>query len=166
MKRDASSCFNLDLVAPHTIFFICGNKHPVSALDVSIQSQILNLLDDLTTRLRLSYIFISHDLSVVQHVSDRVAVMYLGRVVEEGPADAVLGEPRHPYTQALLSAVPEIEAAHRGGRVLLLGDPPNPEHIPAGCAFHPRCPMAIDICRLQRPEFWDTGSSRTCCHRA
>jgi oligopeptide/dipeptide ABC transporter ATP-binding protein len=139
---------------------------PVSALDVSIQSQILNLLDDLKARLQLSYIFISHDLSVVRHVSDRVAVMYLGRIVEEGPADAVLGAPRHPYTQALMSAVPEIDPSRRKARTLLPGDPPNPEHVPPGCAFHPRCPIVQDICRHQAPDFQRAGATAARCHFA
>lgn len=137
---------------------------PVSALDVSIQSQILNLLDDLKTRLRLSYIFISHDLSVVQHVSDRVAVMYLGRVVEEGIAEAVLRAPRHPYTQALISAVPDMHPGSGKRHILLPGDPPNPENIPSGCAFHPRCTKAQDICRQSLPDFRSTGALRTRCH--
>ena len=137
---------------------------PVSALDVSIQSQILNLLDDLKDRLKLSYIFISHDLSVVQHVSDRVAVMYLGRVVEEGAAEAVLGKPAHPYTQALISAVPEIDPAKRKAHTLLKGDPPNPEDIPSGCAFHPRCRFAFERCTLESPAFHAAGGSRARCH--
>ena len=137
---------------------------PVSALDVSIQSQILNLLDDLKDRLKLSYIFISHDLSVVQHVSDRVAVMYLGRVVEEGAAEAVLGKPAHPYTQALISAVPEIDPAKRKAHTLLKGDPPNPEDIPSGCAFHPRCRFAFERCTLEPPAFHAAGGSRARCH--
>jgi oligopeptide/dipeptide ABC transporter ATP-binding protein len=137
---------------------------PVSALDVSIQSQILNLLDDLKQRLKLSYIFISHDLSVVQHVSDRVAVMYLGRIVEEGPAEAVLAAPRHPYTQALISAVPGMDPATRKRHELLPGDPPNPENAPPGCAFHPRCALAVDICRREIPSFRSTGALRTRCH--
>ena len=137
---------------------------PVSALDVSIQSQILNLLDDLKDRLKLSYIFISHDLSVVQHVSDRVAVKYLGRVVEEGAAEAVLGKPAHPYTQALISAVPEIDPAKRKAHTLLKGDPPNPEDIPSGCAFHPRCRFAFERCTLESPAFHAAGGSRARCH--
>ena len=137
---------------------------PVSALDVSIQSQILNLLDDLKARLKLSYIFISHDLSVVQHVSDRVAVMYLGRIVEEGAAEAVLGQPKHPYTQALISAIPEIDTTRRKNHMLLPGDPPNPENIPPGCPFNPRCPLAIDICRREEPGFRGDAASQARCH--
>jgi peptide/nickel transport system ATP-binding protein/oligopeptide transport system ATP-binding protein len=137
---------------------------PVSALDVSIQSQILNLLDDLKSRLNLSYIFISHDLSVVEHVSDRVAVMYLGRIVEQGPADVILTQPRHPYTQALISAVPEIEPERRKARTVLQGDLPSPENIPPGCAFHPRCPIAADICKVQLPAFRSGGRSGVRCH--
>jgi peptide/nickel transport system ATP-binding protein/oligopeptide transport system ATP-binding protein len=136
---------------------------PVSALDLSIQSQILNLLDDLKSRLNLSYVFISHDLSVVQHVSDKVAVMYLGRIVEEGTAEAVFGNPRHPYTQALISAVPEIDPQKRKAHMLLPGDPPNPENIPSGCAFHPRCPFAQDICRIELPPYQVTGNARARC---
>jgi oligopeptide/dipeptide ABC transporter ATP-binding protein len=137
---------------------------PVSALDVSIQSQILNLLEDLKSRLKLSYVFISHDLSVVQHVSDRVAVMYLGRIVEEGPADRVLVDPRHHYTQALISAVPDMDPARRKQHVLLPGDPPNPENIPSGCAFHPRCAQVMDVCRTEMPSPRSTGSLHTRCH--
>jgi oligopeptide/dipeptide ABC transporter ATP-binding protein len=137
---------------------------PVSALDVSIQAQILNLLQDLKARLGLSYIFISHDLSVVQHVSDRVAVMYLGRIVEEGPASAVLTEPRHPYTQALISAVPDMDPARRKRRTLLPGDPPNPENIPPGCAFHPRCGLAKDVCKESLPSLRAAGALQTRCH--
>lgn len=139
---------------------------PVSALDVSIQSQILNLLDDLKSRLGLSYVFISHDLSVVQHVSDRVAVMYLGQVVEEGNAGDVLGRPRHPYTQALISAIPEIDRSQRRSRVLLAGDPPNPENIPSGCPFHPRCPVARDVCGTESPSFKLSTRHNVRCHFA
>jgi peptide/nickel transport system ATP-binding protein/oligopeptide transport system ATP-binding protein len=135
---------------------------PVSALDVSIQSQILNLLVDLKSRLDLSYIFISHDLSVVEHVSDRVLVMYLGRIVEEGAATQVLGEPRHPYTEALVSAVPGARAE---GRIVLKGDPPSPEAVPAGCRFHPRCPKVLDICHTVTPPSIGTPErARVECH--
>jgi oligopeptide/dipeptide ABC transporter ATP-binding protein len=135
---------------------------PVSALDVSIQSQILNLLIDLKSRLDLSYIFISHDLSVVEHVSDRVLVMYLGRIVEEGTATQVLRQPRHPYTEALVSAVP---GAKKGPRIVLKGDPPSPEAVPAGCRFHPRCPKVMDIClHTPPPSIAVGGSARVECH--
>ncbi|WP_119388585.1 ABC transporter ATP-binding protein [Taklimakanibacter lacteus] len=135
---------------------------PVSALDVSIQSQILNLLVDLKSRLNLSYIFISHDLSVVEHVSDRVAVMYLGRIVEEGRATQVLRQPRHPYTEALVSAAP---GAKGRSRIVLKGDPPSPEAVPAGCRFHPRCPKVLDICHGAPPPLVEgSGSSRVECH--
>jgi len=135
---------------------------PVSALDVSIQSQILNLLIDLKSRLDLSYIFISHDLSVVEHVSDRVLVMYLGRIVEEGTATQVLRQPRHPYTEALVSAVP---GAKKGPRIVLKGDPPSPEAVPAGCRFHPRCPKVMEICRHTSPlSVAVGGSARVECH--
>ncbi len=125
---------------------------PVSALDVSIQSQILNLLIDLRQRLKLSYIFISHDLSVVEHVSDEVVVMYLGRVVEYGVAEQVFGSPLHPYTQALVSAAPEVDPAKKRQRIVLAGDPPNPENIPPGCSFHPRCPLVMEPCRRLQPS--------------
>jgi oligopeptide/dipeptide ABC transporter ATP-binding protein len=135
---------------------------PVSALDVSIQSQILNLLVELKARRNLSYIFISHDLSVVEHVSDRVLVMYLGRIVEEGTATQVLRQPRHPYTEALVSAVPGARAQ---GRIVLKGDPPSPEAVPEGCRFHPRCPKVLDICNRTVPtSVGSAGSSRVECH--
>ncbi len=125
---------------------------PVSALDVSIQSQILNLLMELKQRLGLSYIFISHDLSVVEHISDRVAVMYLGRVVETGDAEAVFEEPCHPYTTALISAIPGAAEAEGKTRIVLKGEPPNPENPPPGCHFHPRCPKAFDLCQSSEPH--------------
>jgi oligopeptide/dipeptide ABC transporter ATP-binding protein len=141
---------------------------PVSALDVSIQSQILNLLIDLKARLGLSYIFISHDLGVVEHVSDRVAVMYLGRVVELSDTETLYGAARHPYTKALLSAVPEPDPARRSTRVVLSGDIPSPEHPPPGCPFHPRCPQAMAICRETYPATRDFGAGgsahRVDCH--
>jgi peptide/nickel transport system ATP-binding protein/oligopeptide transport system ATP-binding protein len=124
---------------------------PVSALDLSIQSQILNLLADLKQRLGLSYIVISHDLAVVEHISDRVAVMYLGRIVETAPAERLFAKPAHPYTQALFSAIPQLDPDRRRERVVLGGDVPNPESPPPGCAFHPRCPQAMDVCRRDLP---------------
>jgi len=122
----------------------------VSALDVSIQSQIINLIADLRRRLNLSILFISHDLSVIRHVSDRIAVMYLGRIVEIGPAEEIMAAPKHPYTQALLSAIPRPGVA-RGQRIVLQGELPDPANPPSGCAFHTRCPKVMDICHKVRP---------------
>ena len=135
---------------------------PVSALDVSIQSQILNLLMELKQRLGLSYVFISHDLSVVEHVSDRVAVMYLGRIVETAPALVLFKRPLHPYTEALISAIPGN--AEGKARIVLKGDPPSPQNPPAGCHFHPRCRKAFDPCSTQAPKaqtFLDNCSEQT-----
>jgi oligopeptide/dipeptide ABC transporter ATP-binding protein len=137
---------------------------PVSALDVSIQSQILNLLIDLKKRLGLSYIFISHDLSVVEHVSDDVAVMYLGEIVEYGKAAQVLRAPLHPYSQALVSAIPEIDIHKKKQRIVLTGDPPNPEDIPPGCPFHPRCRHVMALCRQMPPELRAAQNSVVACH--
>jgi oligopeptide/dipeptide ABC transporter ATP-binding protein len=137
----------------------------VSALDVSIQAQILNLLQDLKQRLGLTLLFISHDLRVVEHLSDRVAIMYLGRIVEIGPRDLVYGDAHHPYTRALLSAVPVPDPQRRTQRQVLAGDVPSPLAPPPGCAFHPRCPHAQDVCRRVTPPL-DAGRTprAVACH--
>jgi oligopeptide transport system ATP-binding protein len=127
---------------------------PVSALDVSIQSQIINLLLKLSKELNLTMIFISHDLSVIKYISDRVAVMYLGKIVEQGTPEEIFAEPKHPYTRALLSAIPVPDPAKERTRqrILLQGDPPSPINPPSGCTFHPRCQYAVDACKTTSPE--------------
>ncbi|MCX7572031.1 dipeptide ABC transporter ATP-binding protein [Tumebacillus sp. DT12] len=138
---------------------------PVSALDVSVQSQVLNLFQDLKERFGLSYLFISHDLSVVRHVADRVAVMYLGKIVELGTAEQVFGETAHPYTKALLSAVPQHEVAVARERIVLQGEVPSPIQPPSGCAFHTRCPVATELCRVSVPALDEiTEGHFTACH--
>ncbi|MFD3327785.1 ABC transporter ATP-binding protein [Streptomyces sp. NPDC058701] len=139
---------------------------PVSALDVSVQAQIVNLMERLRAELGLAYVFIAHDLSVVKRVSDRVAVMYLGRIVEIGDRASLYGTPQHPYTRALLSAVPlpDPAAERRRERIVLLGDPPSPAAPPPGCTFHPRCPKARDICRTERPVLQLAASREVACH--
>ncbi len=124
---------------------------PVSALDVSIQAQIINLFEDLQDQLGLTYLFIAHDLRVVKHISDRVAVMYLGQIVELAESDELYQNPLHPYTQALLSAIPQIDPQTKAQKIVLEGDPPSPVHIPSGCRFHPRCPKRFEGCDREEP---------------
>lgn len=131
---------------------------PVSALDVSIQSQILNLLSDIKKEMNVSYLFISHNMSVVRYVSDRIAVMYLGHIVEVAPADELFSNPKHPYTQALLSAVPEADPHLKKEKIELKGDIPSPIDPPAGCPFHTRCPVARDDCKYAEPVYTDINA--------
>ena len=140
---------------------------PVSALDVSVQAQILNLLLDLQADFGLTYLFVAHDLSVVRHISNRVAVMYVGRMVELAPAEALFQTPKHPYTAALLSAVPEPDPRLRAKRLVLQGEVANPAAPPSGCYFHPRCVHAIDLCRTRTPAWEEIGPGHFVgCHRA
>jgi peptide/nickel transport system ATP-binding protein len=134
---------------------------PISALDVSIQAQIVNLLMDLQRELSLTVLFIAHDLKIIEHLSTRVAVMYLGRLVELAPARALYLRPHHPYTQALLAAVPVPDPSRRGQRTVLAGEPPSPLDPPAGCAFHPRCPRAFERCRVEAPALAAVGDQHT-----
>ncbi len=137
---------------------------PISALDVSIQSQIINLLNDLKEELNLTYLFISHDLSVVEYISDRVAVMYLGEIVELASSEQVYANPLHPYTQALLSSIPSLKPGGKKNGVVLEGDVPSPINPPSGCRFHPRCPLAMDICSQQPPQTLDLDGHLVSCH--
>ena len=140
---------------------------PVSSLDVSIQAQILNLLLELQQRFEIAFLFVSHDLRVIRHLSDRVAVMYLGRIVETGPSEQLYELPQHPYTRALLSAAPVLDPSRAKQRIVLQGDVPSPISPPSGCAFHPRCSIAVARCSAERPELREIAPKRwSACHLA
>ena len=140
---------------------------PVSALDVSIQAQVINLLEDLQEQFHLTYLFIAHNLSVVKHISNRVAVMYLGKIAELARTEELFSNPKHPYTEALMSAVPVPNPAFRAQRIILKGDVPSPVNPPSGCTFHPRCNYAKDICKTRTPEYRDIGDEHfVTCHFA
>lgn len=137
---------------------------PVSALDVSIQAQVLNLLDELRARTGFAALFISHDLKVVRQMADSVAVMYLGRIIESGMPEEVFRDPLHPYTRALVSAIPSPRTRRRESRIVLQGDPPDPVDVPPGCAFHPRCALATARCRVETPDVQSSAGRTIACH--
>ncbi len=148
-------------IALNPELIICDE--PVSALDVSIQAQILNLLKDLQEKLNLTYVFISHDLSVIEHTCDRIAVMYLGKIVEIGTRDELFNNPQHPYTQALISAIPRVGAGKKKMKKSLGGEVPSPINPPSGCSFHPRCPYKMDVCAKDIPHLTGTDSHKKAC---
>jgi oligopeptide/dipeptide ABC transporter ATP-binding protein len=139
---------------------------PTSALDVSVQAQVLNLIRKLQRSKNLTYLFITHDLLVVKYIADRILVMYLGKLVESGPVEPVFDQPLHPYTQALLSAIPKTDPSVRQKRLLLEGEVPSPIHPPSGCRFHSRCPFVVSMCREKEPEFRRMGQRQVACHLA
>lgn len=152
-------------LALHPRFIVCDE--PVSALDVSVQAQILNLLQDLQEQLGLTYLFIAHDLSVIEHISDRVAVMYVGKLVETAVTEELFVNPRHPYTEALLSAVPRPDPRMRGEPIVLHGEVADPANPPSGCYFHPRCQYKVDLCAQEEPQLRETAPDHfVSCHRA
>ncbi len=150
-------------LATEADFLVCDE--PTSALDVSVQAQILNLMVQLQTDFNLTYLFISHNLAVVRHMSDALAIMYLGRFVEAGPAEQIFADPRHPYTRLLLDTIPDVELPNRERRPMS-GETPSPIDPPSGCAFHPRCALAIDRCRVEAPALRDCAGRSVACHLA